>query len=68
MASKRELERRIEKLERQINQQKCDKYSMFGEWSEPTLRGKVDAILNHLGIEIIVKKYEEKVVARKVKK
>ena len=82
MASKKELERRIELLERriellegrieplgrEINKTKTSEYFYFTETVEPTLKGKVDAIINHLGIEVVVKLSEEKVVARKVKK
>ena len=68
MASKKELEERIRKLENQVLKDKVSRWFYIDEIQEPTLKGRVDAIIKHLGIEIAVKNSESKVIAREVKK
>lgn len=82
MASKKELMREIKNLKRELykdskTEQRFLFAGLFGHCTEdvqvPTLKAKVDAIIEHLGIEVIVKEEETKVtpqeiVVKKVKK
>lgn len=74
MASKKELERRIKELEEMLYKNTTVELVNTLGWlcgkptKVPTIKSKVDAIIEHLGIEVAVEQSEEKVVARKVKK
>lgn len=48
--SKKELLRRVEKLETEVNRSAKPIY-LSDIWTEPTLRGKVDAIAVYLGVK-----------------
>lgn len=65
MASKKELERRIEALELQVMKQSVNKYFMLNSWKEPTLKANVEAIMKHLGITVHINSAEERVVVKK---
>lgn len=49
--SKRELLNRIKRLEVQLEESNTKSWYFFNQVNEPTIKGKVDAIISHLAIE-----------------
>lgn len=73
MSKYKRLEKRLEELEKELNEN--SRFNIFWRIAPetdlhfPTIKGKLDAIIEHLGIKIEVKPSQSaKVVARKIKK
>lgn len=68
--SKKELLERVVRLEKELNNKSREEYFLFSPNYKPTILGKVNAIIEHLGIDIVVtqRATEVKAVKRSKKK